>query len=387
VRPDAEIARLLFLEGQGLLGDPERPASAAAVLRAVEALGFVQLDSIATVARAHHLTLAARLFRYRPATLRVLAEDRRLLFENWTHDASLIPTRWYPHWQHRFARARERVASNKWWQERFGADPDRTLREVERRIRREGPLRAADFEGERTGEKGWWGWKPAKAALELLWRSGRLGVTRRHHFQKVYDLSERVLPVEHALPAPSWDEHVAWACTTALERLGFATAREIACFWGAVGVADVRAWCARALQTGTIVALDRATFALADWPARASRLRPAPDVVRLLSPFDPVVRDRARALRLFAFDYRFEAFVPEPHRRYGYYVLPILERDRLVGRLDARTHREADALEVLGLWWEPGIRDTRRRREQLASALSRLAALAGVRSVSWPRKT
>src|SRR5688572_33267448 len=99
------------------------------------------------------------------------------------------------------------------------------LRHVENRIRKEGPLLARDFEGPRTGEKGWWGWKPAKAALELLWRSGRLAITRRHHFQKVYDLSERVFPAAHALPPPAWGEHVAWACTTALDRLGFATAR------------------------------------------------------------------------------------------------------------------------------------------------------------------
>jgi uncharacterized protein YcaQ len=388
VRNDhSEIARLLFLHGQGLLDDPERPATPKRVLAGIEALGFVQVDSIATVARAHHLTLAARFFRYRPETLRTLVEDRRALFENWTHDAAVIPTRWFPHWQHRFLRMRERIHSSGWWRSRFGEDPDRTLAEVEERVRKEGPILARDFEGERQGEEeGWWAWKPAKAALELLWRSGRLCITRRVHFQKVYDLTERVLPEHHALPAPPREAHVAWACTSALDRLGFATPRELAHFWAAIDLQEAKTWCARAARSGEIAEVERGVFAPADFERRAARLGGAPEVMRLLAPFDPLVRDRKRALRLFGFDYRFEAFTPAAQRRYGYYVLPILEGDRLIGRIEPKLHRDTSTLEVRGVWWEPKVKLTRARRTRLREALERMARLANAQHVVWSVK-
>ena len=375
-----EVARLLLLDGQGLLDDPDRPATPKKLLRGIEALGFVQVDSIVTLARAHHLTLAARFFRYRPETLRLLLEEQRALFENWTHDASIIPTDLFPQWRHRFAKVHERVWSTEWWRQRFGEEPDRMLAEVEERVRREGPILARDFDGEHRGpEKGWWAWKPAKAALELLWRSGRLCISRRVNFQKVYDLTERVLPDHHALPPPSLETHIEWACRSALDRLGFATPREIAHFWSALDVNTAKAWCGRALEAGTITEVMRGVYARANWQKRA--LRSPPQLMRFLSPFDPVIRDRQRALRLFGFDYRFEAFTPADQRRYGYYVLPILEGDRFVGRIEPKLVREKETLEVRGLWWEPKVRLTRVRRARLDEALERMAALVRARHI------
>ncbi|MEW5849841.1 MAG: crosslink repair DNA glycosylase YcaQ family protein [Myxococcota bacterium] len=377
----------MFLSGQGLLDDPQRPATEKSVLATVEALGFVQVDSIASIARAHDLTLAARLFRYKPEHLRRLLEDRRSLFENWTHDAAVIPTRWFTHWKHRFSAANTRIWGNAWWRSRFGRDPEVVLREVEDRVRREGPILARDFEGEGRGnEAGWWNWKPAKAALELLWRNGKLAISRRVNFQKVYDLTERVLPEHHALPPPSWEEHVAWACLGALDRLGFATPRELAAFWAAVPLSEVRAWCARAVGEGTVVEVERGVLAPPDWPTRAARLPEAPSEIRLLAPFDPLVRDRKRALSLFGFNYRFEAFVPAAKRTYGYYVLPMLEGDRLVGRMEPRLQRAARTVEVQGVWWEEGIKPTRQRRARLDDALQRLATLVGARTIVMPRR-
>ena len=118
-------------------------------------------------------------------------------------------------------------------------------------------------------------------------------------------------------------------------------------------------------------------FALADWEARLARLPEPPEGLRLLCPFDPILRDRGRALRRFDFDYRFEAFVPEAKRQFGYFVLPLLEGDRLVGRLDPKLHRNQGLLEIKGLWWEPGIRLTKARRRSLEAALERLAAFTG----------
>jgi uncharacterized protein YcaQ len=387
----AADARALLLQAQGLLDDPTRRASAPSVAKLIERLGFVQVDSIQRVERAHHLILGARLDGYRPALLERLAFEKRAVFEHWTHDAAYIPVSLFPYWKLRFERREKQMRGRHWFKTRLGADPDATIARVLRRIQREGALRARDFvRGAERPSTGWWDWTPEKTALEFLWQSGRLAISGRERFDKIYDLVERVLPEAHARPAPSHAEHVEWACSSALERLGAATSGELASFWRAVSVRDAAEWCRQALSQHRVVpvtlgaakgAAPRPGVALADWKSRVRRA-PGPSAeLRLLAPFDPVLRDRRRLERLFAFDYRFEAFTPAAKRRYGYYVLPILERDRLVGRLDPRHDRARGALVVEGLWWEPGIRPTAARRRALTRALEKLAARIGATSV------
>ena len=387
-------ARRLLLGAQGLLDDPRRKATPDALYDLVQRMGFVQIDSINVVARAHHLTLASRLQGYRPALLERLLERERRLFEHWTHDASAIPTAWYPHWKPRFERYRKKALEHPWWYERIGPDPQRLFAHVRERIVQEGPLMTKDFEDERPAgtDKTWWGWKPHKAALEYLWRTGELAIAGRVNFHKVYDLAERVLPEAHAAPAPGGEEHVDWACRSALERLGVATADELAGFWRAISLEEARGWGERAAQRGEVATVEvetadgskpRKAWAVCDWEARAAALPAAPPRIRLLSPFDPILRDRKRTLRLFNFDYRFEAFVPGPQRQHGYYVLPILEGERLVGRLDPKLHREQGLLEVRALWWEPGVRASQGRQAALESAVERLARMVEATEIAF----
>ncbi|MDQ3685251.1 MAG: winged helix DNA-binding domain-containing protein, partial [Acidobacteriota bacterium] len=391
----AESARLLLMDAQGLLSDPCRQATPSALQKLIEQMGFVQLDSINVVERAHHLTLASRLDDYKHEHFAWLLEQERSLFEHWTHDASVIPTKWFAHWKPRFNRERERILNSLWWKERIGGEPDKIIDHVRERIAREGPLRSQDFEHDRRGtSSAWWSWKPQKAALEFLWSAGELMVTRREKFQKVYDLTERVLPEQSNAPQPSEGEHAEWACRTALERLVVATPKEMAEFWNAISIVQAKAWCEAAVQVGLttpvlVESLDgskpKPSFAIIDWEQRLRGLPDVPARTRLLSPFDPVLRDRVRARRLFNFDYRFEAFVPEPKRQYGYYVLPILEGDRLVGRLDAKFHRRECLLNVRRIYWEPGIRVTLSRRRELEKAVARLARLIGAHQITLPR--
>jgi uncharacterized protein YcaQ len=387
-----DAARRLFLGAQGLLDDPDRKATPAALRGLVLQLGFVQMDTINVVARAHDLTLFSRLHGYRPAQLQRLLEKDRFLFEGFTHDASAIPTCWYPHWKPRFQRDSARIRAHAWWQHHFrGTDAEQVVRDVKARIEQEGPLRSADFEHpEKRGP--WWGWKPHKAALDFLWRSGELAIAGRVHFAKLYDLPERLLPEAHAAPEPAPETQVEWACATAAERLGVFTPRELADYWAVLEIAAAKGWCDRAVAAGRLLAAEveatdgswQKAFALGDWETRLQRLPEPPAGTRLLSPFDPVLRDRARCLKRFGFDYRFEAFTPEPKRTYGYYVLPILEGDRLVGRLDPKLHRDRGLLEVKGLWWEPGIRPTRARLRGLGEALDRLASFLGADAWEGP---
>jgi uncharacterized protein YcaQ len=391
----ASDARILFMQTQGLLDDPRRTANPASLARLIDRLGYVQLDSINVVDRGHHLTLGARLHDYRPRHLTHLLEKRRSLFEHWTHDASVIPTRWYPHWKPRFKRFQTSPRARRWAERRMGAGSQKIIAHVKRRLRREGPLMSKHFEAPEGMKRGsWWGWTPQKTALEFLWQSGTVTIAGRENFNKIYDLSERVFPDLVGLRTPGARQQMEWACGEAMERLVVATPGEVADFFKAVKPAEATAWCRAAAKRGTIVAVEvedakdrrrRAGYALPDWETRLAGCPAPPGGLRVLSPFDPVVRDRRRLERRFGFDYRFEAFVPPPKREWGYYVLPVLEGDRFIGRLDPKLHRDRDCLEVRSLHWEPGVRPTRARMRAVEEALGVVARRVGATTIDVPK--
>ena len=376
-------ARRLFLHHHALTGRPGARHDADDTLGLVRRLGFVQLDSVNAVERAHHMILFSRAPAYRRDHLAALHHDEAALFEHWTHDASLVPMEFYPQWRHRFRAEKARIEENPRWQERFGAEGEKVLRNVRKRLRREGALMARDFEdkGPKKSEGGgWWGWGPSKTALEMLWRTGEVAIARREGFEKVYDLTERVIPEAHRRARPSRAATRDWACRAALDRLGFATPQEIAAFWHLVSIADARDWAAKALKRKEIVSVSvegadktwKQAYAPADIEARMAMAEEPLAGARFLSPFDPAIRDRKRTERLFGFDYRIEIFVPEKKRKYGYYVLPLLEGDRFTGRADLKAHRADGRLEVKGLWLEPGVKLTRARETDIRSALTNL---------------
>ena len=381
-----DLARRVFLDRHALAEPPVGGAAGASLAGLVGRIGFVQVDSINTVARAHDMILWARRQGYRPPALAGLLERDRALWEHWTHDASILPMAVWPYWRHRFARDEDRLRGN--WQRWFRDGYEAQFGTILDRIARDGPVTSAEVgEGEARGKGGWWDWHPSKTALEWLWRTGRLAITRREGFRKVYDLTERVIP--EALRAMAVEEAalVDWACASALERLGFGTAREVQAYWNAITVDEVRGWLAAALRAGRVeeVEVEGATgarkrcYAL---PGMAGMVPPDPPArLRVLSPFDPALRDRARAEFLFGFRYRIEVFVPEPKRIFGYYVFPLLEGARLVGRLDVK--RREGVLAVRALWPEPGVVFGKGRIARLEAEMERLAAFAGCDRVDW----
>ncbi len=375
-------ARAIFLDRHALAEAPTGAARGAALQTLIERIGFVQIDSINTVARAHHMILAARRQSYRQEALSPLLERDRSLFEHWTHDAAMIPMRFFPRWQLRFARNEAQLADRwKTWRREGYAD---RFEDVLRHISDHGPACSADVgEDEERSSGGWWDWHPSKTALEFLWRTGALSVTRRDGFRKVYDLTERVIPAEYLTQQPDPEETIDWACRSGLARLGFGTSGEIAAFWALVTPQEAKTWCQEALRRGEIIEIDvecasgrcRRVFAL---PSVLDEVPPVPPArVRILSPFDPALRDRKRAEHLFGFHYRIEVFVPEAKRRYGYYVFPVLEGDRLIGRIDMKCRRGDGALHVRAFWAEPGVRIGKGRLQRLRSELDRMARFAG----------
>ncbi len=382
-RLDNATARRVFLDRHALAEPPTGPSKGDDLHALIERLGFVQLDSVRTVERAHHMILFARRQSYRPAHLPPLLAKRQV-FEHWTHDAAVIPMGFYPHWHIRFARDR-RGLHGKWerWQSHEFLSK---CAEVMEHIRENGPCGSGDVGADEGRSKGgWWDWHPSKTALEYLWRAGDLAVTRREAFRKVYDLTERVIPAELRAPPPEADS-IDWLCRGALARLGFATPGEIAAFWAHVTPAEAKQWCEAGLATGELEPLEVET---ADGGLRkcltfagANLAAPEPPGrLRVLSPFDPALRDRKRAERLFGFHYRIEIFVPAPQRVYGYYVFPLLEGDRLVGRIDMA--RAGAALHVTALWPERGVSWGSGRQARLEAELTRLARFAGLDQVTW----
>ncbi|MEO0974964.1 MAG: crosslink repair DNA glycosylase YcaQ family protein, partial [Pseudomonadota bacterium] len=348
-----------------------------------------QLDSIQAVARAHHHILWSRNQHYRePMLHRALAEDR-WIFEHFTHDASVLPMAFYPAWGRQFRRMERKVRTWEWHRAMLDAKGRRALRD---RIAEQGPLCTDAFESKITDRSKMWSRPPHKLALDYMWYAGELSTAYRVNFRKFYDLTERVIPEAYRRDVWTDDRQVDWLCREALTRLGFGTPGDIQRFWDAVSSAEVKSWvdAHRAeLVEVTIGCADGshyAALALGDIEARLAQT-PAPTTrLRVLNPFDPLVRDRARLERLFGFDYRIEIFIPAAKRRWGYYVFPLLEGDRFVGRLEAKADRKAGELRVLNFWQEPKAKWTPRRFEKLSAELTRFARLASVRTIVWEVK-
>nr|WP_174822686.1 crosslink repair DNA glycosylase YcaQ family protein [Ruegeria lacuscaerulensis] len=378
------------MDRHALAEPPSGGARGADLLDLIRRLGFVQLDSINTVARAHDMILFSRRPSYRANNLKRLYERDRALFEHWTHDAAVIPMEFYPHWHLRFQRDADLLKSRwkNWRRDGF----EQQFATVLQHIRDHGPVSSSDVgKDEKKGSGGWWDWHPSKTALEFLWRSGALTVIGRSGFQKRYDLTERVIET-HLCPGNmscDEDQTVDWLCNAALDRLGFATSGELAAFWDTVSTAEAKEWSAKALTKGDLQEIEvtcadgRVRKVLAR-PDLAETTVPSPTGrIRVLSPFDPMLRDRNRAERLFGFHYRIEVFVPAAKRTYGYYVFPLLEGDRLIGRIDMKAHRDRGVLHVNSLWPERSVRWSDARTRRLQSELDRVRRFADLDKVEF----
>ncbi|MEO0882171.1 MAG: crosslink repair DNA glycosylase YcaQ family protein [Pseudomonadota bacterium] len=377
-------ARRLWLDAQGLAPTPTGKLDLGGL---ITSLGFVQLDSIRAVSRAHHHIIWSRNQNYRePMLNRALARDR-LIFEHFTHDASVLPMDFYPAWGRQFRRLEEKVRGWEWHRGMLDADGRNALRE---RIGEEGPLCTDAFDTKIAPEKkAMWSRPPHKLALDYMWYAGELSTSHRVNFKKFYDLTERVIPNHHREDEWADEKQVDWLCREALARLGFGTAGDIQRFWGAVSSAEVKDWIAAnrsELVEVTVCCAGKSEYAAFALPDIEHRLTHAPQPtrrLRILNPFDPVIRDRTRLERLFGFDYRIEIFVPAAKRRWGYYVYPLLEGDRFVGRIEVKADRKAGRLNVLNFWAEPKVKWTSARAEKLDAELVRFCRLAEVGETVW----
>jgi uncharacterized protein YcaQ len=376
-----EAARALMLAAQGLDRRPRRRATRHDVLAAIRRMGALQIDTISVVNRSPFLVLWTRLGDYDPAWLTgLLAEGA--VFEYWAHEACFLPVEDYPLF-------RTRMLDPSWMKWRFShkvmekhAD---TVTRVLHAIREHGPVRSADFEKPAGhGPSAWWGWKPEKRILESLFTAGELMIARRDGFQRVYDLRERVLPGWSDAALPSREAVHRALVLKAVRALGVAKAKWVADYYR-MAKKETPALVRRLASQGELLEVrvdgwkepgylhpDHHGLAL-----RAAAGEARPTLTTALSPFDPIVWDRARASEMFGFDYRLECYTPAPKRVYGYFTLPILRRGALVGRLDPKAHRREGVFEVKAIYLERGVRVTNGLVADVARALRECAAWHG----------
>lgn len=376
-------ARRLWLHSNGL---GPAPTGALDVLQTIKDLGFVQIDSIRNVTRAHHHILWSRNQNYREPILWALLAEERELFEHFTHDASIIPMEYYPMWGKQFRRMQKRLGASKYYK----ALPDAQDRNIiKQRIRNEGPLCTRAFDTKIKGKKEMWSRPPHKLALDYMWYIGELSTAHRTNFVKFYDIPERIVPREHNIQNHTDRAQIDWLCIAALERMGLASLRDIQKFWEATTTAEVKAWAARNTEQLLPIQVQAADktwhdmFAPTDIEDRLENTAKPTSRLRIINPFDPAIRDRDRLLRLFGLDYRIEIFVPAAKRQWGYYVYPLLEGDRFVGRIEIKADRKASVLTVHNLWKEAGVKWTTSRADKLSAELARFARLIGVQTVAW----
>ena len=342
-------ARKLVLHSQRLPPGKRDGAALDATLSAIEHLGYVQIDTISAVQRAHHHTLWNRNPRYQLAHLDQFVEDKRV-YEHWSHAAAYLPMRDFRH----SLPLKQRIASGE--QRHWYVCDDRLLDSVLKRIAIEGPLMAKDFEdtGDKAARKpGEWSSKPAKRALETLFMRGDLMVCRRQSFHKVYDLTERVLPSDVDTTVPTPIEHARFLIRRYLETNGVGRTEEIVYL-----LKNVKAQVSDCLQemiaggeVRQVSVEDEYYFAL---PESLSLINKplARRKLKILSPFDNLLIQRKRMRALFEFDYLIECYVPQAKRQYGYFSLPILWDGKLVARMDCKAARKESLLHIVHLAME-----------------------------------
>jgi uncharacterized protein YcaQ len=371
-RLPAAAARRIALGAQGFADPrPAGPVGTRQLKRMVDRLAVVQIDSVNVLSRSHYLPAFSRLGAYPRTALDALASPRRDLFEYWAHEASFLPVRLHPFLRWKMAAAEEHA-----WGSMVRIQRERPgyVAEVLDRVRDGGPLKASQLMEPRPDRPGtMWNWHAGKVALEYLFFTGVLTArSRTAGFERVYDLTERVLPpaVVRA-PTPDRADAIRELVRTASRALGVATEKDLADYFR-LRVADTRAAIGELVDARELVPVEVTGW---DRPAWLDPQARRPRWIRaraLLTPFDSLVWERPRVERMFGFRYRIEIYTPAAKRVHGYYVLPFLLGDGLVGRVDLKADRQAGVLRVQGAYAEPGV-DAAEVGAELAAELRLMA--------------
>lgn len=372
--------RKIWLSSQGLINPPTGPIN---ILKIIKNLGFIQLDTIQNVSRAHHHILWSRNQNYREPMLDKLLKTNQHIFEHYTHDASVIPMDYYPMWTRQFKRKKEKLNKSKYYNA-MSNEKERNL--ILDRIRQEGPLSTHAFDSQIMGQKKMWSRPPHKLALDYMWYCGELSTSHRENFKKFYDLTDRVVPESLRNETVSDEEQINWLCSEALSRLCFGTIKDIQNFWQATELTEVKTWTKKEglkqIKWETFDGEWKSAFTHSNIEQRLQEISKPSTRIRIINPFDPLIRDRNRLKNFFGFNYKIEIFVPQHKRQWGYYVYPLLESDRFIGRIELKADRKANTLNILNFWPEPNVIWNKQRYKRLNAELTRLAQFVELKTIN-----
>ncbi|MGV8876703.1 MAG: winged helix-turn-helix domain-containing protein [Rhodoglobus sp.] len=348
-------ARRVLLAAQGF-GRPTATASKPAGTRQFtllfDRIRLLQLDAVNVFERSHYQPVFARLGHYDKASLDALTfGNKGRYIEYWAHEAALIPLESWPLWRWKMEFLSQRDPARHEWAESNWA----LLSWLREELASTGPITAREIEHDSNHRTGpWWGWSDVKRGLEMLFRWGEVVSAGRTRFERRYALTEQTIPDHIRQRQVSRSDAHRQLVAEAAQALGVGTAADLADYFRLKSI-DVRAAIAQLADSGELVPVAVQGWNQPAWLHRDARIPRSISQVALLSPFDPVVWDRNRAQRMFGFHYRIEIYTPAPQRRFGYYSLPILVDDALVGRIDLKTDRQAGVLRVQSAWHEEGI--------------------------------
>ena len=346
---DLTYLRRLSLQAQGLLQSQPFGQGVAGACNAINHLGYVQIDTLSVVERAHHHVLHSRVPKFKQAMVNQMLVSRDI-FEYWSHAAAFLPIADF-----RFSLPYKQAVKSG--QTHWYKTPDRKLmKELLARIRSDGPLRSRDLAASRPNNTGWWDFKPAKKALEQLYMEGDLMVSSREGFQKIYDLTERVLPADTSCETPDMTEFATHLVEQQLRCHGFSSLKGMTYLRRNLGLRKaVKAVVDERVAQGELeqLQLENGHIFLIEAGALERRLPRLSNRLLILSPFDNAVIQRERLKALFGFDYQIECYLPAAKRQYGYFSLPLLYRDQFIGRMDCKAHRKTRHLEIKSLHFEP----------------------------------
>ncbi|GAB3037026.1 winged helix-turn-helix domain-containing protein [Parafrigoribacterium mesophilum] len=344
-------ARRIALAAQGFGRKPVTAVGTRQLNLLIERLGLLQLDSVNVFERSHYLPALARLGPYDKTTLDALAFPRKGRYlEYWAHEAAIIPVETWPLLRWRMERFRQRSADDHTaWSHANGP----MIAWLKAELADKGPLPASAVEHDANKRSGpWWGWSDVKRGLEVLFRWGELVSAGRQRFERTYALPEQILPSELLAREVSEQESFKQLLAHAARAHGIGTASDLGDYFRLKSKDVIPAL--RALEDeGLISPVTVPGWNRPAWLHRDARIPRRIDATALLSPFDPIVWDRPRAQRMFGFHYRIEIYTPKPKRVFGYYVLPLLVDDALVGRVDLKSDRQNGVLRVQAAWQEP----------------------------------
>jgi len=371
-------ARHIILSSQKL-SIVDKTESKEDLYKTIQQLGYIQIDTISVVERSHHHTLWSRMPSYKKSMLHDLLEKDKRIFEYWSHAAAFLPMKDF-----KFSLIRKMNFSKKY--QMWGSAGKRIINKVYDRVKAEGPLQSKDFEDRRQRSTGWWDWKPSKDALDYLFHTGRLMVVRRQGFQKVYDLTERVLPQSIDVDIPSEIEFYQHLILASIISNGLSSQREIMylrkydrklfekSIWNLIEDGKI---------TGiTIDGMENEKYFTLTEKLDLLNTKKKINSLHILSPFDNLVIQRKRLKTFFNFDYQLECYVPQSKRKYGYFCLPVLSGDSFIGKIDLKAFRSTGSLMINNFYKEERVNFNTRLQNKFRKKMEELARFTGCSKVT-----